>query len=82
MSATQTASTYLVLERSAQYWKGARIVEMRAKKPALKSGQIAVKVNLKIPTALFDQFIPVIEAEISEPDILVPTIEIESEVTE
>lgn len=82
MTDIRTASAYLVIEKDAWAYGRPRITAMRKNKPALESGQIAVKVNLKIPMAIFDQFIPVLEAEISEPDVIAPTIEIEPEVVE
>lgn len=82
MTDIRTASAYLVIEKAGWKWDPPRITAMRKEKPALKSGQIAVKVSLKIPMAIFDQFIPVLEAEISEPDVIAPTIQIEPEVSE
>ncbi len=76
----RTASAYLILERASWRYDPPRIVAMRKEKPTLTAKQIAVKVNLRIPMALFDQFIPVIQGEISEPDIIAPAIELEPEV--
>ncbi|MBT2484774.1 MULTISPECIES: hypothetical protein [unclassified Microbacterium] len=81
MRDTRTTSVYLILEPHSHTWKPPRVAAMKVRKPALESGQIAVKVNLKIPMAIFDQFIPVLEAEISEPDAILPAIEIEPEVS-
>lgn len=82
MTDIRTATAYLVVEKDSWIYGKPRIVAMRKNKPSLESGQIAVKVNLKIPMAIFDQFIPVLEAEISAPDAILPTIEIEPEVAQ
>lgn len=51
------------------------IVDLRKGKPALKSGQLAVKVKLNLDSALFDEFIPVVEATIEAADVIEPTVE-------
>ena len=82
MSTIRTVSCYLVIERDQRNSISLfpRISRMTKDKPALRTGQIAVKVNLKVPTSLFDQFIPQVEATITEPDVIVPSIELEPEV--
>lgn len=77
----RTTSCYLILARDGRAtWRGPRIVGMTKTKPALKRGQVAVKINLHIPSALFEEFIPQVEATIGEPDLIVPAIELEPEV--
>jgi hypothetical protein len=71
------SSCYLILERPRWRYDPPRIVTIRATKPKLAAGQVAVKVVLSIPMGLFDTFIPVVEAEIREGDFLAPEIEIE-----
>jgi hypothetical protein len=74
----RTSSVYLVLERARWRYDPPRIIAMRQEKPSLRGGQVAVKVRLNIPMALFDEFIPVVEADIEEGDFIAePEIEIE-----
>lgn len=81
MSTVREVSAYLVLERDGRNpsYRPPLVAAVRKGKPALESGQIAVKVKLSIPMSLFDTFIPVVEASISEADAIYPAIEIESE---
>ncbi len=66
-------SVYLVCTRDRY---GFRITEMRKNKPAMKSGQVAVKVKLRIPKQTFDEFIPEVLAEIGTADIIPPEVKV------
>lgn len=83
MTATRkgTASTYLVLELDrGNTYRDPRVVSHRKTKPALEPGQIAIKVEIKIPMSLFETFIPVVGAEITDPgQVLMPEITITEE---
>jgi hypothetical protein len=72
----RTASIYLVLERSKWRYDPPRVVSMRKEKPRLESGQVAVKVQLRIPMDLFNTYIPVVEAELAEGDFILPELEV------
>jgi len=68
------AGVYLVLERSGH---GMKVAEMRQNKPAMRAGQVAVKVVLSISPQAFEQMIPTINVELHEGDQIEPTIEVE-----
>jgi hypothetical protein len=79
MPGRQKAITYLVLELDrGSLYRAPRVVNHRKTKPSLEAGQIAVKVVLDIPMDVFDTFIPVVTAELSEAQISTPEITIES----
>ena len=56
----RTAETYLILA-PGKYHHQARVVDHRNKKPLLKPGQIAVKINVVLPPGTFDEYIPEVE---------------------
>lgn len=68
------AMAYLVLEKERY---GMRIAEMRKNKPALRSGQVAVRVKLIVDRKMFESFIPEVTAELQQGDVIEPVIEIE-----
>ncbi len=79
----RTSSVYLVIERATWRYDPPRVVAMRVNKPSLAAGQIAVKVSLRIPMAMFGTFIPEVTAELAEANILVPELVVQpTEVTE
>lgn len=65
---TVSATGYLVLEPELNYGgtavRGIRIVQYRANKPRLASGQIAVKVKLNFDADSLLNSIPTIEVDI------------------
>lgn len=81
MSEKISASVYLVIEPGWRSGLPSRvrefsIKEMRKGKPALRGGQLAVKVKLNLDPALFDEYIPVLEASIEGHDIIAPEVEV------
>lgn len=66
-------SVYLVLQRDRF---GMKVAEMRKNKPAMRAGQIAVKVRLRIPRKAFEEFIPSVVATIGENDVFEPKVEV------
>lgn len=70
---TYIAKAYLILERD---YHGMKIADMRKNKPSLRSGQVAVRVQIKINSTLFENLIPTISAEIQAADIIEPTVEV------
>lgn len=67
------ASAYLVLEKDRY---GFDIREMRKGKPAMKAGQVAVKVIVKMRRSVFEEVIPTITAEVSRADLIEPVVEV------
>lgn len=66
---------YLVIGQD--YWKYSTIVRMTKGTPRLNAGEIAVRVNLGLDSTLFNRVIPTVDAEVTAPQILEPSIEIE-----
>lgn len=74
-------SAYLVL--TPEFWRyrpedvrGFNISELRKRKPALRRGQVAVKVRLEIDASVFADYIPTVVAQIEGTDLLQPTVEV------
>jgi len=67
------AAAFLVLERERF---GMRIADMRKNKPALRAGQVAVRVQLTIEDSMFEELIPTVSAEIHPGEVLEPTVEV------
>jgi hypothetical protein len=65
MSAPLQANFYLVARRAARQWSGALNVRLATRKPSLQPGEVAVRVTLDLPRALFER--PALEARISVP---------------
>jgi hypothetical protein len=66
-------TAYLILTRDRY---GFKISELRKGKPAMRAGQIAVRVRLRLPRKVWDEFIPEVTATIGESDLIPPTIEV------
>lgn len=71
------SSVYLILERPKWRNDPPRVAGMRKEKPALDSGQVAVKLTLRVDMSWFNEFIPEVVADIEPGDIIVPEIEVE-----
>lgn len=80
MTAVKT-SIYLVIEPQHN-WRGEvesiRVDRTTQTPPKLKSREIAVKVNLQIERNVFEQFLPVVDINLSDPrSFLTPTVDVE-----
>lgn len=53
-----------------------KITDLRKTKPALRKGQVAVKVQLDIDDSVFADYIPTVVAQIEGTDLLQPTVEV------
>lgn len=73
----RVTKAYLVLERAKWRYDPPRIVALRKEKPRLESGQVAVRVQLRIPMSLFDTYIPIVEAELGEASLILPDLEVD-----
>lgn len=80
MPNTKPAKAYLIIERD-RYGNPA-IAGLRKERPALGHRQIAVRVVVNVPMALFETFIPSIEVELHEGEIIPPTVELLPETDE
>lgn len=72
-------SAYLVLTPELhRYYPtrviGFKITGLRKAKPKLRSGQVAVKINLNMNSSVFEEYIPQVEVEISGTDIIAPPV--------
>ncbi len=67
-------SAYIVLRQDR--YRRPKIDRMTQRKPALASGEIAIRVRLKIDSDLFNKYTPEVVAEINEPDIIQPEVEV------
>lgn len=67
------ALAYLIIQRQG---RGIAICDMRKTKPSLRSGQAAVRIKLRIDSAVFENLIPTITAEIKASDLIEPTVEV------
>lgn len=74
MTAKLEASAYLVLERDRY---GMSIKELRKGKPAMRAGQVAVKIKLLIDREAFEAMIPTVTAELSIADLIEPEVVVE-----
>lgn len=66
---------YIIMNR-----KGA--VAMRKTKPQLNSGEVAIKLGLKITDDFFDRFIPEAQFDIPESLVITPDVEVDVETPE
>lgn len=82
MGVNSTRSIYLVLKPEYARWGGSPrgffVSALRKTKPALDSGEVAVKVELSLDLDIFANFIPVVSAEIQAPDLIVPEVSVET----
>lgn len=52
------------------------IVSMRKNAPYLNRGEIAVKLTLTVPSAIFESYIPSVEVSIPESAVIRPSVEV------
>jgi len=71
------ARAYLVLQKDR--YGHPDIVALRKEKPILASGQIAIRVVVNVPLGLFETFIPAVEVELHENEVIPPTVELEEQ---
>ena len=49
---------YIVIGKTSSYYPSLTQPKITKNKPAIPKGKIAIKLKLKFPTAIFDEFIP------------------------
>lgn len=64
MAWTETLEAFVVLRPNFRT-RRPEIDRLTKRKPALANNEVAVKVKLKVPSNFFDEYIPVVEAEIT-----------------
>lgn len=62
-----TDTIYLICNRTG-------VIGQRKTAPALKKGEIAIKVNVTVPKSVFAEYIPSVDVEISERSIIHPVL--------
>lgn len=60
---TLECNCWLVVEKGGKSWRGIRVYRVTAKKPSVGPRQVAIRVELSLPDALFSE--PQIVARIS-----------------
>lgn len=73
---TYSGECYLVIERQGVRL---RVVKSTKSKPAFLPGQAAVKVKLRVNSAMFDKSVPEVEVEIRQEHIATADIQVEPE---
>lgn len=71
----RAAKAYLVIEKDRNGWPS--IAAIRKEAPALRAGQVAIRLVVNVPLSLFYTFIPDVTVELHEGDIIEPTVEVE-----
>ena len=77
---TVEAETYLVIEPQHDWSgriEGIRVDRITAKEPRLKSREIAIRLRLMIDRNVFEQFLPTVEINLSDPrQFTLPTVDV------
>lgn len=83
MAVKKKVSAYLVLSAERNRYndtiQSINIKAMRKAKPALEGGEVAIKIELFIDPAMFEEFIPVVKAELEATDLIVPEVLVEDQ---
>jgi hypothetical protein len=68
MMQTVTGEFYLAVKKNRHTWKGLS-ARLTNKAPALDSGEVAIRVTVTVPDALFTR--PILQASINVPEVAV-----------
>ena len=64
---------YVVLRKAVRYWNTPVVARFTKKAPKLRAGELAVKIELHIPSNIFD--LPAASIIVDERNLVRPTVE-------
>lgn len=74
---TITDTVYLIIAKRKNYWRSPSVVRMSKRKPTLKAGQVAIKVEVQIPETICDPpTIPPQTLQINQTNVIQPKPEV------